>query len=159
MIFKDNIFRFSKNESTSSDIFHHLMEADDSFLSKLSLEVDLIEYSDKLYNRAIRFECWSLNNLIGLIAMYENFEGTPFGYITSVSVLDAFTRKGIANKLMSDAIEYAKDINIGHIDLHVYSYNSKAIKFYTNCGFEVIESKNSKTLMSLFLKFSKKIES
>lgn len=146
----DNI-TYKIDNSSFDDIFLHLKKVDNSFRPKLSTILNLEQYAKKILQLSVKFESWDDNNLIGLIAMYNNFDQIPFSYITNVSVFEFYSGRGIASRLLDNAIQYAKMKRICRIDLHVNKFNLKAINFYKKNLFEIKTEFENKILMSLTL--------
>lgn len=133
------------NTASKSQIQSILLACDDYFIPKLSERVDISEYSQKIFDKSSRFEAWDGNNLVGLIAMYEN------GYITNVSVLSAYNNKGIASSLLAKCIEYSIQKDIKSIELEVNEKNITAISLYNKYKFAVKKEENSSKIMKLEL--------
>lgn len=134
---KINHITYCTNQSNYDNILEHLKEVDSSFIPKLSSTISLNDYSEKLYKFSERFECWNFNKLIGLIAVYFNYQETPFTYITNVSVCKEYMGCGVAKKLMKSVFCASKNRNITRIDLHVNKSNKKAIAFYEKQHFKI----------------------
>lgn len=143
--------KYTVNCSTQKDILKHLFSVENNFIPRLSESVNLEEYSKKLYLFSDRYECWDQNELVGLIAAYNNFEELPYSYITNVSVCKWLLGKGIADQLMVKVIFSVKEKNISRIDLHVDDRNIRAISFYRKYNFKEVEESGFKILMSIFL--------
>lgn len=141
-------FTFKIDNSDFDDIYTHLKIVDKSFNPRLSTILNLKEYARKISNLSVKFECWETSNLIGLIAMYNNFDEMPFSYITNVSVFEVYSGRKIASQLLTNAIDFAKMKRISRIDLHVNKFNIKAINFYKKNRFEFKSEVDSKILMS-----------
>lgn len=74
---------FSINKADKEVIEKHLFECSNSFIPPLESYVDISSYSEKLKTSAVRFEAWSKNQLVSLIACYLNDEITKMGFITN----------------------------------------------------------------------------
>ncbi len=116
----------------------HLDSCKTSFVPPLDAYVNIEEYSQKIRDKAITFEAWSDNRLIGLIAAYLNLE-KMHGYITNVSIDPLFQEKGIAKELLSRCVGHLKAKQVSEIDLEVKKENTKAQEFYSKYGFETTE--------------------
>jgi ribosomal protein S18 acetylase RimI-like enzyme len=127
--------RYRHNTSTERDVAEHLQCCDASFIPRLSARTDLPEYSHKITSKAERFEAWSTDRLVGLVAAYCNDMNTRIAYITSVSVLQEWTGKGIARRLVDDCVDHARGIGMTRIALEVFSDNLPAIRLYEGRGF------------------------
>jgi ribosomal protein S18 acetylase RimI-like enzyme len=128
------MINYQLNESTFEDIHTHLEACDHLFPGTLSSRVNLYEYSQKLFDKSFRFEAWYEHVLVGLIACYLNTDERMV-YITSVSVVDDFAGKGIANQLLQNVKDFAVDNNTEKISLEVHNINSRAIALYQKHGF------------------------
>ena len=86
------MINYSTNQSTKKQIENHLLICEKTFIPKLSAFVDIKDYSNKIFNKAVRFECFDEEKLVGLIAAYKQEEL----YITNVSTDPNYIRRGIA---------------------------------------------------------------
>ncbi len=134
--------------ASKNEIYIHLLDCDGHFIPKLSDRVKISEYSEKISNKAINFEAWDINKLIGLVSMYVNEENISFGYITNVSILNEYKNRGIASNLLKKCIEYSNEINLNWISLEINANNASAINLYNKFNFIEEKHKNS----SIFLK-------
>lgn len=137
---------YKSNNSTADQIYSHFNKCENLFIEKLEQRIDLKQYSFKLAEKATRFEAWNGNNLIGIIALYidENY-----GYITNVSVVEDFTKRGIATVLMNQLVYFAKERRIKEISLEVNKLNISAIQLYDKYGFKVISEITENYIMNL----------
>lgn len=143
------IFKF--NQSKFSDIYNHLKHCDKYFTPFLSSYVNLNTYSKKLQNNADRFEYWSNQKLIGLLAIYKR-ANTNSVFITNMSLINSFFAKGYANNLINKAVLFYKDVGFSKIDLEVNISNIRAIKFYSKNMFNIKSSEGKKILMRRYLR-------
>jgi ribosomal protein S18 acetylase RimI-like enzyme len=125
---------FKINNSTVKDIKQHLEECSIHFAPALDTYVNIEEYANKIYNKAIRFEAFNGPKLIGLVAMYIDL-GKKEAFITNVSVDIDFKGAGVGKALIYEAKEHASKNGIKNINLEVYLENKKAIEFYHKNGF------------------------
>ncbi|MDD2702123.1 MAG: GNAT family N-acetyltransferase [Sideroxydans sp.] len=128
------------NTASAAQIAAHLSHCDDSFIPRLSERVDIRAYADKLAENAVRFEAWAEGMLIGLVAAYCNDQERRTAFITSVSVLPAWTGKGIASTLLAQCISHVRDQHMQLLQLEVASNNLPALKLYEKHGFVVRSS-------------------
>lgn len=142
---------FSINKADKEDIEKHLFECSNSFIPPLESYVDISSYSEKLKTSAVRFEAWSKNQLVSLIACYLNDEITKMGFITNVSTLPTFQNRGIVSHLLQNLIDYAIDKEYVSISLQVNKMNTKAISFYLNKGFVLDEEDSTSELYYMYL--------
>ena len=129
------MIQYAINHSTQHDVEQHLLTCDESFPNRLSSRVDIPSYASKLAEKAIRFEAWDDEALVGLIACYNNTENRSV-YITSVSTLENYHGKGIAQELLNQVIQHTNTLQYKKIELEVHAVNYKAIALYTKNGFE-----------------------
>lgn len=126
---------FLQNKASDTEICNHLRACDVDFSPPLSSRIEIGDYAKKIVRNAVRFEAWSENTLVGLVAAYCNDRDTGDAYITSVSVLKAWARKGIASRLVEQAVEHASRSGMRRVRLQVEKNNMTAIKLYEKFGF------------------------
>jgi ribosomal-protein-alanine N-acetyltransferase len=148
---KINNLRYETGTATYSDIHSHLKECSDDFNFPLEKRVDIALYSKKIFEKAITFEAWVDNILIGLIAAYFNSMNHSFGYITNISVMKIYTGLKIASLLMSMCIEYANRNNFRGVMLEVSKDDKNTINIYEEFGFVKNDIRGNSLLMSLRL--------
>jgi 2-polyprenyl-3-methyl-5-hydroxy-6-metoxy-1,4-benzoquinol methylase len=138
------------NNSTKKHIINHLNACNNSFIPNLDSYVDINSYSRKIYSKSTRFEHFENNKLIGLVASYQNpIEREAF--ITNVSVIPSFQKKGISYSLLSKCISYYKDKKYKLIALEVNNKNWKAVNFYEKNKFKIVRIIKNKIVMELKL--------
>lgn len=143
---------FLLNKASAARIAGHLLCCDADFVPILSGRVKINDYALKIENKAMRFEAWSGDTLVGLVAAYCNDQEKRIAYITSVSVLTAWTGKGIAARLMEQCIENVKASDMWQLRLEVAQDNKPAIKLYKKSGFIVSKANGQFVSMDLYLK-------
>jgi len=74
-----------------------------------------------------------------LVAITKKFEQNDSGLIYAIGIHPKYQNKGIGKQLVNKVIENLKKRNIKSLYLHVKETNQKAINFYSNLGFEIIE--------------------
>jgi ribosomal protein S18 acetylase RimI-like enzyme len=137
--------------ASEAEIAAHLVRCDADFVPPLSDRVAIRDYAKRIASAALRFEAWSGGSLIGLVAAYCNDRDKRIAYITSVSVLRAWTGKGIGSRLVGQCIERAKGSDMQLISLEVAATNTRAIKLYTERGFVVNKANGPFLAMNLYL--------
>lgn len=140
------------NKASAAQIADHLLCCDAGFVPPLSGRVKIRDYAQKIASKATTFEAWSGGTLVGLVAAYCNDQASRIAYVTSVSVLKEWTRKGIAAGLVVQCVEYAKVSGMRQISLAVAADNTFAIKLYEKSGFIVSKVNGSFVGMNLYLK-------
>lgn len=144
--------QYLSNKSSEVHIIEHLLQCNADFVPPLSSRVDINSYAKKIANRAMRFEAWSGDTLVGLVAAYCNDRETRIAYITSVSVLKAWAGKGIATRLINQCFEHANALDMQLIRLEVASSNTSAIRLYKKNGFVESRANASFVTMDHYLK-------
>ena len=134
---------------TQEEIRAHLEACDGNFSPRLSLKVDIEEYSKKISAKAQTFEAWSGDTLVGLVAAYLNDRGARRGFITNVSVVKAFMGRGIASALFDRCLDRSRQEGMDAIALEVNMESREAIHFYEKFGFSELERKGETVLMRL----------
>lgn len=142
---------FKIKEASESDLLNHLIKCNDNFVPPLESRINISEYSEKIFTKAITFEAWNLKDLIGVIAVYFNKE-TNIAFITNVSVVNEYMGHGIAGKLIEMCINYAEFNKFKEIKLEVNKDNFPAINIYKKHKFTQIQNENDSIFMSYILK-------
>ena len=143
---------YLSNKASAVEIAEHLWTCDTDFVPPLSGRVEINSYARKIASKAMRFEAWSGDALVGLVAAYCNDQEKRIAYITSISVLKGWTGKGIAVCLMSRCIKHVKAMRMGQICLEVASDNTPAIRLYEKSGFVADNANAPFVTMNLYLK-------
>lgn len=144
-------FIYSVNRSNATEIAAHLLNADAAFEAALSSRVSIQEYAHKLHARAIRFEAWLGEELVGLVASYCNQPDEGKSFVTSVSVLPECQGLGIAGQLMRQCIEHARGLGFGQMELEVDQRSLPAVAFYQKLGFNTLCNSSSTLTMGVTL--------
>lgn len=139
------------NKASTAEIAEHLTRCDADFVPRLSHRVEINCYAQKIASKAMRFEAWSGDTLVGLVAAYCNDQEKRIAYLTSVSVLRAWTNNGIAARLVGQCVEYAKTSGMRQISLEVASGNTPATSLYEKIGFVAGKGKAPFITMDLCL--------
>lgn len=139
------------SRASASEIAEHLTLCDSQFVPPLSSRVDIGEYASKIAAKALVFEAWSDRVLVGLVASYCDDAEKNIGFITNVSVLEAWRGKGIARRLVEETVSHARQLGLSRIGLQVAAGNTPAIELYKGFGFVSRESDGSFIEMDLVL--------
>lgn len=142
---------YKTNTASQKQIALHFAACDSLFYEQLCRRVHIDEYAAKIFKNATNIEAWAGDELVGLIAMYENFENS-FGFITNVSVVTGCKGKGIASKLLENCLQCAADSDISEIKLEVDIKNMVAISLYKKFGFNDYQVTNSSLFMRCCLR-------
>lgn len=143
--------KFDLNKATSVQIAEHLLECDVDFVPPLSERIEINDYAKKIAINATRFEAWSGEKLVGLLAVYCNDKLQRIAFITSVSVQKESKGKGIASILMQRCIAHVRSTGMRQINLEVANGNLPAIGLYEKSGFVAGITKASFIAMNLNL--------
>jgi ribosomal protein S18 acetylase RimI-like enzyme len=140
---------FREGTATQGDIQAHLEGCDGNFSPRLSLKVDIREYSRKISAKAQTFEAWFGDTLVGLVAAYLNDSDARSGFITNVTVAKAFMGRGIASALLDRCFDRSRQEGMETIGLEVSTESREAIRLYEKLGFSELERKGANVLMRL----------
>jgi ribosomal protein S18 acetylase RimI-like enzyme len=132
------------NGSRAQDIAAHLIACDGAFTPPLSSRVAIPTYAAQLAQSAQRFEAWAEGDLVGLVATYCNSPEMQEAFVSNVSVALPWTRRGVARRLMQDAIGHAQALGFARIALSVDGA-APALGLYRALGFSV-EARSGETL-------------
>lgn len=142
---------YSVNRSSASEITAHLLRADAGFEPTLSSRIDIPAYAQKLHDRAVRFEAWMGEVLVGLVASYCNEADGGKAFVSNVSVWSECQGQGIGGRLMRQCIEYVRCLEVGQIELEVDKRSLPAIALYQKLGFNLLREAGSTPTMIMKL--------
>lgn len=145
------MIEYMVNTASENIILEHLRNCDSDFDPPLSHRVNIKNYARKIKHKAMLFEAWSNNTLIGLVAIYCNDKAERTAFVTSVSILKDWMGNGIAMQLMATCLKQMKNSGIKQVDLEVGAENSPAIKLYEKNGFMLGKQKGLFAVMNLDL--------
>jgi ribosomal protein S18 acetylase RimI-like enzyme len=148
----NTVVEYRLNTASEAEILDHLRVCDADFIHPLSSRVEISEYAQKIASKATKFEAWSGNSLVGLVAVYCNNQENLIAYITSVSVMKEWLGNRIAARLMSQCVDHVRASSMQQISLEVASDNTPAIKLYEKNGFVAGKPSGSFVCMNLYLK-------
>ena len=141
--------KYTEEMASEQAIYSHLMKCNESFIPPLEKKVNVQEYSTKIFKKAVTFEAWDGDIMIGLVAAYFNDPDGQSGYVTNVSIIRTYMGKDIASILLNRCIDYAKQNSFMSISLEVVKTNHQAINLYRKFRFQEFEDKHTSTLMKL----------
>jgi ribosomal protein S18 acetylase RimI-like enzyme len=127
--------RFSVGNATADDVRSHLIACNESFRNRLLGIWDLDIYSKKLETDALTFEAWEGQQLVGIVAGYVNNLQQGFSFVSNVSVLPSYYRRGIASGLLAQFIDHSRRLGFRGVMLSVDESNNAALNFYEKLGF------------------------
>lgn len=138
-----------RNHATAAEVEAHLRHCSADFVRRLSERVALADYAQKLAEQSERFEAWAEDRLVGLVAIYCNRPEGGTAFITSVSVLPSWQKRGIAARLVEAGIAHAHGLGFPRVELEVDRGNAAALALYQKAGFSPHGERNDGTIMRL----------
>ncbi len=129
---------FAKDKASVEQIHDHFLTCDSHFQEQLRARVDLHLYTQKITEKAYRYEAWANDQLIALVAIYHNRDPQKMDFITSVSVSLGFQGQGLAQKLLQESIAFAQQTGAQGIRLEVSADNIAAQNLYKKNGFHPV---------------------
>lgn len=139
-----------QNTQSAQQIKIHLLKVNECFFPPLNTYINIEEYAQKLFDKAISFEALEEGVLIGLVAGYHNIDENIF-FISNVSVDPDFQGKGIASNLFGSLYAYCHKNNIYQLKLQVFKQNLPAINLYQKLGFEIMTDEDERLTLIKFL--------
>ena len=130
--------QYKINKADATGIAGHLALCGADFIPVLSARIRIEDYAQKIASRACRFEAWTEDTLVGLVAAYFGTEEPRVIHVTSVSVLRDWTGHGIAAALIGRCFARAVELGIGRVTLEVAETNVRAAGLYDKFGFQPI---------------------
>jgi ribosomal protein S18 acetylase RimI-like enzyme len=124
-------------DADAPQIAHLLRACDSHFVPPLSQRVDIDAYAAKLALHARQATAWQDGGLVGLVALYCNDLDRRTAFITSVSVEPGHARRGIAGRLLDEALAIARGAGMRAVELEVDGANDAALALYRKHGFAV----------------------
>lgn len=130
-----------------------LLKVDKDFTPCLSQKTDLYTFCERLLTYANLFVSKTqTGDINGLVALYANDFVKKYAYIPLVAVAPEDRKRGIARKLMNDAIDYAKGIGAENIQtIGIHTSNPVAFDFYKELGFQLLDESYNREYMELYL--------
>ena len=144
-----SVITYKTKTATEEKIFRHLHECKDNFMQPLDQRVNIGEYAKKIFERAVTFEAWSGEVLIGLVAAYFNDLKSLTGFITNSSVVKQYMGTGVGKQLVAMCIEHAKKNRFREIRVVVKKNNKAAIGLYKKYGFLDSDKKDEEMVWAI----------
>lgn len=126
-----------------------LQNFDSNFDPPFSVSIDLARYADKLYCNAKFIVAELDDDIVGLLAYYQNID-KKFLYIPYFVVTDRYQGKSIGRQLLEELEGISKG-KYDSIYLEVLKRNISAYHFYTRNGFIDKEDRIDKLLMQKYI--------
>ena len=151
-----NSISYCRDRANLAEISNHLLRADTAFEPALSGRVNIQLYAQKLHDKAVRFEAWVNQELVGMVATYCNMPDGGKAFISSVSVLPDWQGQGVASRLMQQCIEHIQREGIYYqVELEVDQRSQAALALYRKLGFN--SRQISGTTFSMEMKLERQI--
>jgi [ribosomal protein S18]-alanine N-acetyltransferase len=84
----------------------------------------------------------SAGKIVGfVIAHVEQVASGRRGYVVTLDVAQEWRRKGVAGRLMSEVEAWALTAGVSWMQLHVFTGNTGAVRFYERMGYERIRTR------------------
>ena len=128
-----------KTTLTKKHLIDFLFTIDKDFPIPLSDKVNIVEYAEKLMDKADLVVDMEKDSIRGLVAGYTENIIDNSAYIALVGVRDEFRGQGIAKQLVTTFIEMCREKSIQSINLYTHQTNTSAIKMYETLGFEIYD--------------------
>lgn len=128
--------RFTWNQAAIADVRDHLLACEAGFTPPLATRVVIDDYAAKLIAQAERCEAWAGPDLIGLVAVYCNAPDRLEAFVTSVSVVPGWTRRGLGRRLLEAAIARVRCLGFHRLALSVHR-GAGALRLYEALGFAI----------------------
>lgn len=85
--------------------------------------------------------------IVAFLSIEVHHEEEEYIYLDDLSVTREYRNKGIGTSLIKRAEEYAKEIGIHSVYLHVETANISAFRLYKRLGYTIDEERGSRYLM------------
>jgi ribosomal protein S18 acetylase RimI-like enzyme len=126
----------NSKEYDKQNVFELIKKLDQYFVPSLSERVNLLEYVNKLDQHANMVLAYNENeNLIGVIAFYDNDLKSKIAFISVLGVLPNYQGQGVASMLVNKCIKECRLSAMKKIIVKTEIENSKAMNFYKKIGF------------------------
>lgn len=109
------------------------------------------EYLDKISQRAELIIHRMAEKTLGFVFFYCNSESKDFSYITLIATSNAARGQGIGYSLVNQVLFLSNQRGYSACRLEVRKSNKPALAFYERMGFQIIEDRNDRFLMSMAL--------
>ena len=91
-------------------------------------------------NAIVRIALLASGKIVGFVIVHlESIEEKQRAYVVTLDVAEEYRRRGVAQRLLSQAEEYAAASGAKWMELHVFTGNSGAIRFYESSGYVRVE--------------------
>lgn len=130
-------------------IYVFLTRINNEYNPPLDTKVELRQYAEKIFDSAILFvEIGNETDIVGMVVLYCNDENAKKAYIPLVGVLPTYQHRGIASKLMKEAVSFVREQGYKLIGIH--SNNLVAVNIYSKLGF-IVKDDSERKYMELYI--------
>ncbi len=129
-----------------------LLKENNSGGTSLSISTSLEEYVDKILQFSTIIPYVVQGEIKAFISYYRNDSEGLYAFLTMLLVSEHFQGKGIGRLLLDTAIRDLESSGFQFFSLEVQKENKKAIRLYTNYGFQIKEDKGETWLLEKILK-------
>lgn len=133
--------------------FHRINELFVEMLQTIYYTEQVDGYSenalDRFFDGRDEWICTAIdhNRIIAFLSIEVHHEDKEFVYLDDFSVTKQYRDHGIGTEMIHKAENYAKEIHISTILLHVEKSNTAAFRLYERLGYCVYEDQGSRYLM------------
>lgn len=105
---------------------------------------------DRFFDGRDEWVCTAIDHgiIIAFLSIEVHHEEEEYIYLDDLSVTSTYRNNGIGTSLIRRAEEYAKEMSIPAIYLHVESSNDGAFRLYRRLGYTIKEEQGTRYLMS-----------
>jgi diamine N-acetyltransferase len=100
-------------------------------------------FSDQPHKEIIVAELAS--NIVGVAMLeikqspaYEALVPRRYAYLNELAVASTYQRQGIGKKLYAASIEWSRERGAASLELNVWEFNARAIRFYASVGMKTL---------------------
>lgn len=137
----DSGIQIQIEDVSSNDLISYLRH------TSIADKVNLLEYAEKVINRAIFFVARKDSNIIGMNIVYMNDSQNRNAYITYIHVKEEYRNRGIGKKLLLAAINQARSNKFTTISLEVRKENINAKNLYSRLNFRIYQETDKSFFM------------
>lgn len=137
----DSGIQIQIEDVSSNDLISYLRH------TSIADKVNLLEYSEKVIQRAIFFVARKNSNIIGMNIVYMNDSQNCNAYITYIHVKEEYRNRGIGKKLLLAAIDQARSNKFTTISLEVRKENTNAKNLYSRLNFRIYQETDKSFFM------------
>lgn len=106
-------------------------------------------YLDRFFAGTDEWICTAIENdtVVAFLSIEVHHERGEYIYLDDLSVTSAYRNQGIGTSLIGRAEDYAKEIGMTAVYLHVEKTNIRAYRLYRRLGYTIHEEQENRYLM------------